>query len=580
VTTTVIFANQTQYEFARECLQTLTTQGFSVLSDPLQLALTTDHAVVNHLLQRLAENRPTILPQLGKQLDQWLLVGPKRYTLEQTLTRVTAFIVPAYAEFSSNNGFAELLSFDARKNRVHQLGAQLFTLGYYSWESPVSYRKVILDRLGLWLNLEAIEPALALTPQHSYRDLLHLFTRALSDENWSEAESARLEMQRLNLTTAENLHFLRIQWLARQRKWQEIWEHPDFEILARLRMPREVRAAMLTGFHHANLISLERQEQWRAAVALFRETRTRLGTLLLGRFGITQAPVLRVFGYQALLDNDPSTLDQLLAEATDPETSRCLNALKKLLIPGVHQAPSLSPLQQALLSLESGNYDRVLELIRSIEDTSARVLLAVEVAYHSRDDVLIKEAWTIYQSLSPEQNEALISDQGYVSRYLAFLQENNTEQPESIWKVDELRARDEAWKGICNVEYRLRRLVESRYSLKFGDAWESDLDPESREKWTAAQAKDEKTFAQYGMAKSSLLDYTYMGDLVGLINRQWTLFEDVLGAGKAAKQEFTRATEAIIRVRNPLAHNRAVPVNELRRASVYCTDLLMKVRPN
>jgi hypothetical protein len=80
------------------------------------------------------------------------------------------------------------------------------------------------------------------------------------------------------------------------------------------------------------------------------------------------------------------------------------------------------------------------------------------------------------------------------------------------------------------------------------------------------------------MPKSSLLDYTYLGDLVGLINKQWQLFADVLGAGKEAKSEFTRMTAAIIRVRNPLAHNRDVPLNELRRADVYCTDLLMLLR--
>jgi hypothetical protein len=323
---------------------------------------------------------------------------------------------------------------------------------------------------------------------------------------------------------------------------------------------------------------LERNEAWEAAFNRFQETDERLGTLLVGRFGITQAPVIRVFGYQALLNNNATSIDRLLAEAPDSETIRCLNALKSLLTPEEDAAqPVLDPLQQALLALRQDNYDEVINLIASIDDITARVLLAIEIAFHSRDEILVKEAWTIYQSLSPEQRQTLITDPHYVDRYLDFLQEANTEQPISIWGADVAKARHTAWTGICDVEYRLRRLIENRYASQFGEDWESRINPDLREKWASIRAKDEKTFVQYGLPEPPLLDYTYLGDLVGLINKQWSLFEDVFGKGKSAKREFTRIAEAIIRIRNPLAHNRDVPVNELRRAEVYCTDLLLQL---
>jgi len=49
----------------------------------------------------------------------------------------------------------------------------------------------------------------------------------------------------------------------------------------------------------------------------------------------------------------------------------------------------------------------------------------------------------------------------------------------------------------------------------------------------------------------------------------------VFGSGKQAKRELTGKIEAIVKVRNPLAHNRAVPENELKRTEAYCTDVLM-----
>lgn len=577
--TTVTFTNQTQFAFALEFLHSLTEHGFHISSDPQQLTVITDHLAINQLLKRLAETNSTILPYFGKHRDQWLIVGQDRRALDQILTRAASFTIPSYAEFHDSKGFAQLLPFEPHKNKINQLGAQLYNLGYYKWVSPVAYRETILDHLELWLKLEAVEPTLELPPQYTYRDLHQLFTQALTNKKWLAAENVLSEMQRLNLATAENLQFSRIQWLAEQHKWQEIWDYPDFETLARLRMPRDVRAAMLTAFHHINLLPLERTSDWKAAFALFQEIRARLGALLVGRFGITQAPVLRVFGYQALLNNDTAALEQLLTEASDSETTRCLNGLKSLLAPLDNIGPLvLDPLQQTLLALRANDYDKVVELIKSIEDITARVLLAMEVAYHSRDDLLVQEAWIIYQGLSPEQKQSLIEDHRYVGLYRDFLQASSTDQPKSIWSADEGKARDDAWKGICDVEYYLRRLVEVRYAKRFGNDWELSIKPELREKWATAQAKDEKTFVRYGVPKSSLLDYTYLGDLVGLINTQWSLFEDILGAGKAAKQEFTRVTEAIIRVRNPLAHNRAVPLNELRRADVYCTDLLMQLQ--
>jgi hypothetical protein len=103
------------------------------------------------------------------------------------------------------------------------------------------------------------------------------------------------------------------------------------------------------------------------------------------------------------------------------------------------------------------------------------------------------------------------------------------------------------------------------------------VDPVLRQAWDDARDKDERAFAHYSRPTSLPLDYSYLGDLLTLINKEWALFQDVFGTGKTAKQQLQGKIEDIVRVRNPLAHNRAVPENELKRAEVYCTDVMMMV---
>jgi hypothetical protein len=578
MTSEITFNSQTQYEFVNEFLNSFSRSEFNVTTKARQLSARTNSLVINRLLERLAISNCSILPYYGEQQDQWYLVGGERSLLDQTLRQIVPFIIPTYAEFVGDMALAQLLPFVPNRDEVNRLGRQLYDLGYYSWVSSNDDRSTILERLNIWLDLASKQPAIPLTEEHNYRDMYSQFEQALSTSNWSEAESVLLEMQRLNLITSENLQFLRIQLLAKQQRWQDIWNHDDFSALANLRMPSKVRAAMLAAFHHTMLLPLEMVDNWQKAFAVFQESQPLLGTLLVGRFGITDAPVLRVFGYQALEEGDRNTLARLHADASDAETRKCLKALEHLLPPISDDTPlSSDPLRQVLLELHSGNYDKAIALIKSIDDIIERVLLAVEVAYHSGDDDLVKEAWAIYQRLSPEQKNSLAEDSRYVGLYLNNLRQSNLPQPRAIWPPDEAKERNAALEGIFAVEFRLRRLIEIRYSAKFGDEWVEQIKPEQREMWKIAQIKDDKTFAKYGMTQSSMLDYTYLGDLVGLINRQWSLFQDVFGKDKPAKQNFTSKTEAIIRVRNPLAHNRHVPINELRRADVYCTDLLLEL---
>lgn len=150
---------------------------------------------------------------------------------------------------------------------------------------------------------------------------------------------------------------------------------------------------------------------------------------------------------------------------------------------------------------------------------------------------------------------------------------------EPIWAPEEKAARDTAWNHICELESRLRILVTRRYENQYGEDWlEKRVEEDLRVAWEATQEKEEDTHIHYGTTVPPLLHYSYLADLRDLINREWSLFHDVFGSGKTAKRELQGKIEAINRVRNPLAHNRAVPENELKRAEVYCTDILLQLK--
>lgn len=147
----------------------------------------------------------------------------------------------------------------------------------------------------------------------------------------------------------------------------------------------------------------------------------------------------------------------------------------------------------------------------------------------------------------------------------------------SVWVTAEANPREATWSSICQLEARLRQLIQTRYKARHGEEWLEDIDSALRERWARASDKDERAFGQYARSESSPLDYSYLSDLLALINKEWDLFHDVFGKGKAVKRQLQGKIEDIVRVRNPLAHNRAVPQNELKRAEVYCTDILMQL---
>src|SRR2546421_1005288 len=351
----ITFPESTHYDFAMQFLHRANTTLLGIKPRSHYLEIEANNLVIGRLLQRISENRPIVFPYLGSTSHSWIITGKTRRELDRTLTQVSRFVVPTYAEFATNNSLPQLKLFKKDGNRLQQLGDVLYPAGYYSWLSPVGHFDIILRHLDMWMSLEGEYPPFQVEQHPTYRSLHDVFDAATSAGNWQEAKQCLQEMQQSHLITADNLAFLQVQLLAQQQRWLDIWRRPDFANLSRIRMPRAVRVALLTAFHYSVILPFEQQEQWETALDTFKQSRSELGLLLTGRFGLTQAPVIQVYAYQATVEKDLDSLAQLSSPGATQRTRVCIERLQQIVgvttadISGVASSTtsSDSPLHQA-----------------------------------------------------------------------------------------------------------------------------------------------------------------------------------------------------------------------------------------
>lgn len=136
----------------------------------------------------------------------------------------------------------------------------------------------------------------------------------------------------------------------------------------------------------------------------------------------------------------------------------------------------------------------------------------------------------------------------------------------------------DVWPLWRDTEKALRRVVGRYLAEHYGDPWEAGaLKP-----WMATFARDcaakrDAERLRYGMdASDDLLDYSYPGDLIRVVQQDWTWFGRVF-PGRPA--DWDKHFQLLARVRTPLAHNRAdrLPRNAITRATGLCEQVLALV---
>lgn len=373
--------------------------------DPQQQTITVSHGTLGRLLVRLRSGQATLLPRLDmpKGEASWMLTAPTLFQLEQARIHIHHLLVPAYAVFQK-----KVPAFQGH-SELQRAGARLYPYGYYLLRSRPEYTSTVFRLLDLWIHLEQERPRLRResTPI-SYGALYERFRLELAAARWDEAEWVRREMQRLHLTSAENIQFLELEWLAGQQRWYDLWQRDDFAVLARMPIPRAVRAALLTAFHRVELLPAEQQGNWQDALEAFARHLPRLGLLLTTRLGLAHGPVVQVFAYRATHDHDRAALQALLAASDDPAARACVQQLLRLCEDRPVAPPGSEPgsaLQLARAALVEENYDLAVQYAQQIGEDEARLVLLMRIAFATRDSTLAEDALLHYWEL-PEQQQA------------------------------------------------------------------------------------------------------------------------------------------------------------------------------
>jgi hypothetical protein len=403
------------YQWAKEFLQ-LCNSAFKTPPRlyPATLELEIDQDQIEPLFQRISDPQQiAILPSISarSRIDhRWLIVGPDLQALERAVNRLRHLLVPTYAIFV-DGPIAIFHHFSANEGSLFRLAARIYPNGGYcvlrSQPKDVHH---VLQRLNMWLRLEEDRPAPQLEDiPPTYLALYERFQLALVTAQWNEAEEIRRKIQFSHLTTADNLCFLEIEQLAYQQRWQDIRQHPDFKQLTRTRIPRNVRAALLTAFHQTTLLSWEQQGQWEHALEMFHEKLPELGLLFTGRLGLTQGPVLQMFAYQAAVEKDRQTLLDLIDVNNDPDALQCIKQLLLLVEKTaiVETTPlNAPPLYMVMEALHNGNIDLAQQRALTIDDKHLKLYLLMNIASQSNDLTQASEVLLLFSNLPLEdQNE-------------------------------------------------------------------------------------------------------------------------------------------------------------------------------
>jgi hypothetical protein len=422
--TTIRYTEPKRYQFASQLLDLAGSLDSHITRNPAQQELSVENEILAQLLERIKDgHKAVVVPSL--RVSRLLITAPDHKQLEQACQRIRHFLVPTYATLEQET---RPRKFDD-KNSFQRLGAELYPAGYYVLKSLKEFEGQVLYYLGLWMDLEERYPQLARHDEiPTYGRLYEQFKMALATAQWDEAEQARHTMLIHHLTSGENLLFLEIEQLALQRRWKEIWERRDRPQLVQARVPRPVRGALLTAFHQTALLPSEQQGNWQGALKAFREHIPLLGTLLTGRLGLTEGPIVQVFAYQATLEKDRVTLLELINVNSSPEVQLCVQNLLSLLdseapaVPAERTVVTHTPLLLARDALNYGNFDAARRYSEEVKERDDRTILLMQIAYHTVDITLAEEALSSYSELSEAEQQGLLQRFPFINHILGALQ--------------------------------------------------------------------------------------------------------------------------------------------------------------
>lgn len=377
--------------------------------------VTVDRSDLLHVLQLIEQNPAAVLPVLGTTADEWLIAGSDHHETERAWFSLRRFLFPSYVVFPAGCKFARYQPFSTSDSAVRSAAQSLYS-GFIAVQSAPQHRSILFGKLAQWSRLTVRKPSLRLERFPTYGELLGRFHEALALRDFVRAEQAVTELQQRHLITADNSLFLKIQMWARQEAWQQIFEQDAYARLSVLPLPREIRRALITAFHHQVLLPFELHGAYAEALGRFKIERSKLGTMLTGHEPMTDSPIVRLFAYQAVAVQDGEAFDQLSGIANlDSAARTCLDGLRHLL--PARTLNSVLPLSERLrTALNERNYDTAMQFANEMPSRPDRVRELLKIAMRYPDGGTI--ALAAYDELSSTERGELELSEPLLDAYL------------------------------------------------------------------------------------------------------------------------------------------------------------------
>lgn len=319
------------------------------------------------MLRGFLEGRSASLPYVTPSEVSWCTVAPNAEALRSAIDALRAWVLPSF-------GWEEGTRTSAQGGG--ELGALLLEMspaGYVRWKSPLAQLDRVAGKLEAMLRLEARRPVHAFVRAPSLLELRLRFATALVAGEREAADEVIQAINRHLLDSAVNTHFMRIRLWDHFREWERIAGYSEVAELVRVRLPQQIRLALVRGFHGHHVAPLEASGDARGAAKAYV---SRLHPMLSELLELCRPEdgdeVRRCLGYRAWYLQHREQAAELLRLKPDA-------LLEPLLRPLVAQeeAPPVAPLLESQWKTALGQQDARaqqevgLRLVNGIQDVAA-----------------------------------------------------------------------------------------------------------------------------------------------------------------------------------------------------------------
>ncbi|MBO9128575.1 protein DpdD [Bacillus sp. 165] len=391
------------------------------------------------MIERFYNNKSAVLPfRNGNNGIFWFLFTDQDTLLVRHARELDKFLLPYYVT-PLENGKKQY--FNPQK-RMAKLGYELFPEGYFGYVSNIQNEQAIWNMLGLWRLLTERRPSI------SYDELeINVFTlrsrfhQAIALKKWEQAKETLTELQQGRYLTDENYKFLTIQWLSAQGKWERIWESNDFELLAGVgKLPNQVHIALLRAFYQRILSKTDILGHYNKTMEIFKENRSKLGTLLYSQLGLDEDSAIRVFAYESAYKGQAEKLKRYLEKTEDDLTKDiieflliCVETNKDNKEPSI--LPILSNLELAQQSFANQEYEDAFIFLDDCELSVEKVRLLTGIAMMQETEETCSVAFEHYKNLS-EYEQRLLMQEPQSKGWIVYLLNRQNGNPTLLIKEE------------------------------------------------------------------------------------------------------------------------------------------------